>query len=127
MTSWLYFYIAASLVMVVFFVRKYKNLRPVLHSIKRDGLPDCLNEQPHIIDVRSDKEWERDAWSPAQNIPHDQISSITIDRNDKILLVCNSGIRASHAATTLTKMGFSQVSYYDGYYKDIVKYLESQI
>jgi rhodanese-related sulfurtransferase len=124
MTSWLYFYIAASLVMIVFFVRKYKTLRPILHAIKKDELEAFLDDTTIFVDVRSDKEWERDPWQPAINIPHDQISSNSFNREEKILLVCNSGIRASHAASTLKKNGFTEVSFFDGYYKDVVKFLE---
>lgn len=124
MTSWLYFYIAATVGMVVFFARKYKKLRPILHSIKKDELSSYLDSSTHIIDVRSDKEWERDPWEPAINMPHDQIAGISLHREDKIFLVCNSGIRSSDAAATLTKMGFSQVSFYDGYCKDIVAFLK---
>lgn len=126
-TSWLYFYIAASIGMAVFFRYKYKHLRPVLDPILPEDLDAYLREKkPHIVDVRSDKEWERDAWPQAENIQHDQIELISADKEDPIFLVCNSGIRSSDAAETLVRKGYRRVSYYKGYHKDVIQYFEKQ-
>ena len=123
MTSWLFFYLTASFGLILFFIRKYKHIRPQLNSIELENLAEYLDASIKFIDVRSDKEWERDSWEPAINIPHDQIAGVDFELNQKVLLVCNSGIRSLHAATTLAKRGFKEVSYFNGYHKDLIKVL----
>lgn len=127
LTGWIYFYIAVSVGMVFFFIHKYKNLRPLINYIDKSELEDFFKKEVCIIDVRSDKEWEIHAWEPAQHILHDSIDLLPDSFRDKyLLLTCTSGVRASDAAETLVKKGFTNVTYYKGYYKELVTFFENK-
>jgi len=122
LTNWYYIYIVITLGSILYFIRRFAKLRPVVASVDRDGLAEYLKKNPLIVDVRSDREWQLDAWQ-AYHLSYDLIGSLQVDSASEILLVCNSGIRSSEAAITLTQKGFSKATFYNGYYKDVIKAL----
>ena len=126
LTGWICFYIAVSVGMVFYFIHKYKNLRPLINYIDKSELEDFFKEDVCIIDVRSDKEWELHAWEPALHIVHDRMDLLAVSEAQKLLLTCTSGVRASDAAEALVKRGFTKVSYYKGYYKELVTFFENK-
>ncbi|ELA09457.1 periplasmic protein [Moraxella macacae 0408225] len=76
------------------------------------------------IDVRTLDEFNSGHLQGAVNIPHEnignRISDFVKDKNAPINLYCRSGRRAEIAKTTLTNMGYTNVTNHGGY-EDLVK------
>ena len=67
-----------------------------------------------IIDVRTSGEFSSGYIDGAINIPVDNISSITYEKDTVIILYCASGMRSSQAAQTLVDLGYTNVYNLDG-------------
>jgi rhodanese-related sulfurtransferase len=82
------------------------------------------NEIKHIIDVRTDMEWDMGHYSKAKHIPVSELRENNkiiknISMNDGILVYCNTGQRARRAAETLRSFGFKNVYYISNSYKTL--------
>lgn len=71
-----------------------------------------------IIDVRSEKEYNKGHYIGAINIPYKNINSnininININTNSKILVYCRSGRRALKAIKKLHKLNYENLYYID--------------
>ncbi|MGO5075066.1 rhodanese-like domain-containing protein [Clostridium sporogenes] len=66
-----------------------------------------------IIDVRTSKEFSNGHIPESLNIPMDSFKdtmlSKNIDKNTKIIIYCNTGVRAKNASNLLDKLGFTNV------------------
>jgi rhodanese-related sulfurtransferase len=65
----------------------------------------------HIIDVRTEVEWDTGHYPNAIHIPRHKLSknalkNAGIKNGDIILVYCNTGQRARLASETITKMGY---------------------
>lgn len=67
-----------------------------------------------IIDVRTLDEYNTGHIKDAINIPVDNISSITYDKDTVIILYCASGMRSANAAKILIDSGYTNVYNLDG-------------
>lgn len=71
-------------------------------------------ELNHIVDVRSNIEWNIGHHPTAINIPVSQINEDTLrvfQKNDGILVYCNTGQRARYASEKIKSYGFENVYY----------------
>ncbi len=70
-----------------------------------------MAENVKIIDVRTKEEYTSGHIKEAINIPYDQISkrAVTFDKNEKIIVYCQSGNRSRQAAQILIKLGYTKV------------------
>lgn len=75
--------------------------------------PEDADEEPIVIDVRSQSEWDSGHVSRAVHIPHteiaERISEVTADKDAKIVVYCAVGGRAGMAKTTLEELGYTNV------------------
>ena len=62
-----------------------------------------------IIDVRTKEEYESGHIKGAINIPVDDINSIDIDKNKRIIVYCKSGKRSNNAANILLNKGYKYI------------------
>ena len=71
-------------------------------------------QEPLIIDVRSEAEWNQGHLLKAQRVDWDKISNeitkIAPDKNKKIILYCRSGNRAGKAMKVLASMGYTDLT-----------------
>src|SRR5210317_309312 len=70
----------------------------------------------HIIDVRTKKEWDIGHYEGAVHKPVTEISRKVLDKNniekdEGILVYCNTGQRARYAADKMKKLGYRKVYY----------------
>ncbi|GAB1623781.1 rhodanese-like domain-containing protein [Agarivorans albus] len=85
------------------------------HASERSDLAWQSVEQQHaiLIDVRSEGEFSQGHLSNAHNIPHtviaQQITAITKDKSQPIVVYCRSGNRSGYALQVLQAMGYQQV------------------
>ena len=76
-----------------------------------------------IIDVRTLMEFNLDHYPNALHLPYNKINKNSvnkINKNDGILVYCNTGQRARKAAEKLKKLGFKNVFYIASTYKTIL-------
>lgn len=82
-------------------------------QISTKDAQEYLENGALIIDVRSPGEFSSGHLSQARNIPLDQIPSIlprqVKDKNQVLLLHCQSGMRSAAAAKELKNLGYTNV------------------
>ena len=78
----------------------------------------------HVIDVRTETEFNMGHYQKSRNIPVQQFSKNKINnlgysKNSGILVYCNTGQRARKAAELLRSYGYKKVYYIEGTYQSI--------
>lgn len=68
-----------------------------------------INEGAEIVDVRTNSEYMERHIKEATNLPLDQIETISLDKNQAIIVYCRSGSRSKDAAERLINMGYQKV------------------
>jgi len=75
-------------------------------------------EAPLLLDVRTPEEYAAGHVPGALNIPHDQLSARLAELEDRrgqqVVVYCESGRRAAHAAETLGGAGFEELRHLTG-------------
>ncbi|UXU83841.1 persulfide dioxygenase-sulfurtransferase CstB [Mammaliicoccus sciuri] len=76
-----------------------------IHSVDMTGKEEC------ILDVRNEEEWNNGHLDQAVNIPHGKLlnENIPFNKEDKIYVHCQSGVRSSIAVGILENKGFENV------------------
>jgi rhodanese-related sulfurtransferase len=76
------------------------------------------NSRPLIIDVRSVEEFQQSHVPGAINLPHDTFSELPehlkLDKNDELVVYCESGKRAELVINTLEKQGYFEIRHLEG-------------
>ncbi|HGN1968016.1 TPA: persulfide dioxygenase-sulfurtransferase CstB [Staphylococcus aureus] len=72
---------------------------------------DMTGKEEHVLDVRNDEEWNNGHLDQAVNIPHGKLlnENIPFNKEDKIYVHCQSGVRSSIAVGILESKGFENV------------------
>lgn len=86
---------------------KIFNLIP---SIRETELKQELNNNITLIDVRTEKEYNKGYIFGAKNIPLDEINTFSGDKSETVYLICKSGVRSKKAAKELKEKGYSVVN-----------------
>lgn len=86
---------------------KLFNLIP---SVTTNELHQELNSSITLIDVRTEKEYNKGYIFGSKNIPLDEINTFSGDKSEKVYLVCKSGVRSKKAAKELKEKGYSVVN-----------------
>lgn len=65
---------------------------------------------PLLLDVRSDREFQKDNIKGSVHIPHTKIDALAPkllkDKSQVIRVYCAAGVRAQHAVNDLQKLGY---------------------
>lgn len=75
---------------------------------------EIINSGAVLIDVRTIDEFNREHIPNAVNIPLDQLESINYDKDTKIIIYCQTGVRSKEAVTKLINMGYTNLYDLDG-------------
>lgn len=90
-----------------------KNILLALSLVLMPSMVLAESEQPLVIDVRTQAEWQQGHLDEAILIPHteigEQIVEYTVDLEQPIYLYCRSGNRAGYAQTILQSLGYENV------------------
>jgi phage shock protein E len=62
-----------------------------------------------LIDVRTKPEWLRNHLPNSINIPYDQLDTLDVERDTKLVVYCNSGKRAKIGKEALESLGYRDV------------------
>lgn len=79
-------------------------------SITTKQLESELNKKPIIIDVRTPGEYRVGHIPGSKNVPLNKIEQYKGKTEDKLHVVCQSGMRSKRAATALRKKGYDVVN-----------------
>ncbi|MFQ3863411.1 persulfide dioxygenase-sulfurtransferase CstB [Staphylococcus xylosus] len=84
---------------------KSEILTQSIHSV------DMTGKEEYILDVRNEEEWNNGHLDQAVNIPHGKLlnENIPFNKEDKIYVHCQSGVRSSIAMGILENKGFENV------------------
>ena len=86
--------------------------------IKEEELKNFIDNNIHIIDVRTKSEFEKMRIKTAVNIPvcdiDFSISTLVINKNDKLLVYCLNGERTKEAIRKLNKLGYNNIYVWQG-------------
>ncbi|PTE67454.1 MBL fold metallo-hydrolase [Staphylococcus devriesei] len=84
---------------------KSEILTQTIHSV------DMTGKEEYILDVRNDEEWDKGHLDQAVNIPHGNLlnENIPFNKEDKIYVHCQSGVRSSIAVGILENKGFENI------------------
>jgi len=78
----------------------------------------------HVVDVRTDAEWNLGHYPLAIHIPLKQVAQLLPqripDKKARILFYCNTSTRSRMAAETAEKLGYTHVNYLVGIYTNIL-------
>ncbi|WP_199175022.1 rhodanese-like domain-containing protein [Sporosarcina sp. P29] len=84
-----------------------------VQTISTEQLKDRLKDQNvQLIDVRSPAEYKGRHIQQFKNIPLNVLSNKmgTLKKDQEVIVICQSGMRSSNAATQLKKAGFVNVT-----------------
>ncbi|PTK42641.1 persulfide dioxygenase-sulfurtransferase CstB [Staphylococcus hominis] len=84
---------------------KSEILTQTIHSV------DMTGKEEYILDVRNDEEWDKGHLDQEVNIPHGNLlnENIPFNKEDKIYVHCQSGVRSSIAVGILENKGFENI------------------
>lgn len=122
-TLWLYTSIASGIATLVSLANYYTYSGSSLISHQKAKKLLKENKINHIIDIRTKMEFDAGHYPSAIHIPVTDISEETtknLSKDSSILVYCNTGQRARFAANKLNKLGFKNVVYIPGTYKQIL-------
>ena len=78
----------------------------------------------HVVDVRTDAEWNIGHFPLAIHIPLKQVAQLLPqripDKKARILFYCNTSTRSRMAAETAEQMGYTHVNYLVGIYTNLL-------
>lgn len=96
-------------------INQYQNDKEeiTIQKVTCEEKDNLLKEGAILIDVRTEEEYKENHIDKAINISNTEISEKieekVPDKNKKIIVYCQSGIRSNNAATALITMGYTQV------------------
>lgn len=79
-------------------------------SITTNQLENELNTKPKIIDVRTPGEYRLGHVPGAKNFPLDKIGQYKGKTDEKLYVICQSGMRSKRASSALKKKGYDVVN-----------------
>lgn len=106
MPSWILLLVLAALLLALFLLKRGG-------QISAEAAADSLQKGALVIDVRSAGEFAARHLPGALNIPLDEVETATPrrvqDKNQILLLHCQSGLRSAAAQKKLTSLGYARV------------------
>jgi rhodanese-related sulfurtransferase len=109
------------------FLKLVNEAKPYVKEITIDQARERLKENPQAIlmDVREDKEWEKDHAAQAvhlgKGILERDLEQMVPDQNREIIMYCGGGYRSVLTAQVAQKMGYKNVCSLIGGYKGLVQ------
>jgi len=109
------------------FLKLVNEAKPYVKEITIDQARERLKQNPQAIlmDVREDKEWEKDHAAQAvhlgKGILERDLEQMIHDQNREIIMYCGGGYRSVLTALVAQKMGYKNVSSMIGGYKGLVQ------
>ena len=96
---------------------------PIATTIGPSELASRLDDgsAPFVLDVRTRAEYAEGHIAGAINIPHrelaDRLDELDFETSAEVVIYCQAGPRAAHAAATLEEAGFTGVRDLEGHFR----------
>ena len=109
------------------FLKLVNEAKPYVKEITIDQARDRLKQNPQAIlmDVREDREWEKEHAAEAvhlgKGILDRDLEQMVPDQNREIIMYCGGGYRSVLTAQVAQKMGYKNVCSLMGGYKGLVQ------
>jgi rhodanese-related sulfurtransferase len=109
------------------FLKLVNEAKPYVKEITIEQARERLKENPQAIlmDVREDREWEKDHAAQAvhlgKGILERDLEQMAPDQNREIIMYCGGGYRSVLTAQVAQKMGYKNVCSLIGGYKGLVQ------
>ena len=109
------------------FLKMVNDAKPFVKELTVEEARDRLEKNPKaaLVDVREDKEWEKDHASEAvhlgKGILERDIEKIFPDPQQELIMYCGGGFRSILTAAAAQKMGYRNVYSLAGGYKALVQ------
>ena len=109
------------------FLKLVNEAKPYVKEITIDQARERLKQNPQAIlmDVREDREWEKEHAAEAvhlgKGILERDLEQIVPDQNREIIMYCGGGYRSVLTAQVAQKMGYKNVCSLMGGYKGLVQ------
>ena len=102
-----------SLLIIMFLIVACEN-NSKSETIDTNKALTLINEGAIILDVRTVDEFNREHIPNAINIPLDQIDTVGFDKDSKIIVYCQSGMRSKQAIDKMIELGYTSLYNLDG-------------
>lgn len=79
-------------------------------SISTDQLKKELNNKVTLLDVRTPNEYRQGHISGAKNYPLNKMGNYKNKADEKLYVICQSGMRSKRAAKVLQKKGYEAIN-----------------
>jgi rhodanese-related sulfurtransferase len=109
------------------FLKLVNEAKPYVKEITIDQARERLAQNPQAIlmDVREDREWEKEHAAQAihlgKGILERDLEQMVPDQNREIIMYCGGGYRSALTAQVAQKMGYKNVYSLIGGYKGLVQ------
>jgi rhodanese-related sulfurtransferase len=109
------------------FLKLVNEAKPYVKEITIDQARERLAQNPQAIlmDVREDREWEKDHAAQAihlgKGILERDLEQMVPDQNGEVIMYCGGGYRSVLTAQVAQKMGYKNVCSLIGGYKGLVQ------
>jgi rhodanese-related sulfurtransferase len=109
------------------FLKLVNEAKPYVKEITIDQARERLKQNPQAIlmDVREDREWEKDHAAEAvhlgKGILERDLEQMVPDQNREVIMYCGGGYRSVLTAQVAQKMGYKNVCSLMGGYKGLVQ------
>jgi rhodanese-related sulfurtransferase len=109
------------------FLKLVNEAKPYVKEITIDQARERLAQNPQTIlmDVREDREWEKEHAAQAihlgKGILERDLEQMVPDQNREIIMYCGGGYRSALTAQVAQKMGYKNVYSLIGGYKGLVQ------
>ena len=88
--------------------------KKLYETIDTNQALEIINDGAMLLDVRTIEEYNREHIPNAINIPLDQIDTINYDKDTKIIVYCQTGVRSKEAVSKLADKGYTSLYNLDG-------------
>ncbi|MGD6818622.1 rhodanese-like domain-containing protein [Metabacillus sp. 84] len=104
-----YFFILIAVILLIRFLAPVKGVRQITASELKNELND---KDKQYIDVRTQSEFKGNHIPSFRNLPLHQLGekSKSLYKDKEVVIICQSGMRSSKAASVLKKQGFTKIT-----------------
>jgi len=95
-----------------FLLRRFMPAKGIMNISTQEAKDKFTEKAVQFIDVRTPKEYTANHRKPFKNIPlaNMKTRSSELDKEQEVVVICQSGMRSMQAAKLLKKQGFEKVT-----------------
>ncbi len=106
-------FVAAGVIVGLIIINEWRIRSRGFNSILPTEVVQKINQGAKVLDIRAESAFKQGHIVDSLHMPADKVSQVVAkisDKNQSIVLVCETGIRVTRVANVLVKDGYTQVS-----------------